>query len=131
MVASHLLSEIERVCDHLVAVEGGKLLRADSISSFTRREPGTARRGRLRRRHRGADRGPRPARPGAVKGKERYQALVPLSRADGSDGGDGTFDVVRDAVADLRLPLSRLEQRRHQVEELFRDENLEGVAGVR
>jgi ABC-2 type transport system ATP-binding protein len=59
-----------------------------------------------------------------VKGKERYQALVPL-------GGDDTFDAVRDSVAGLRLPLSRLEQRRHQVEELFRDENLEGVAGVR
>jgi len=30
--------------------------------------------------------------------------------------------VVRDAVAGLALPLCRLEQRRHQVEELFRDE---------
>jgi hypothetical protein len=28
---------------------------------------------------------------------------------------------VRDTVADLGLPLSRMEQRRHQVEELFRD----------
>jgi hypothetical protein len=30
--------------------------------------------------------------------------------------------VVRDAVAGLALPLCRLEERRHQVEELFRDE---------
>ena len=44
--------------------------------------------------------------------------LVPL-------GGDDTYDVVRDAVADLALPLCRLEQRRHQVEELFRDEEEE------
>src|SRR5258707_13867 len=35
VVASHLLSEIERVCDHLVAIEGGHLLRADTLSSFT------------------------------------------------------------------------------------------------
>ena len=28
MVASHLLGEIERVCDHLVAIESGKLLRS-------------------------------------------------------------------------------------------------------
>ena len=41
--------------------------------------------------------------------------LVPL-------GGDDTYDVVRDCVANLALPLCRLEQRRHQVEELFRDE---------
>jgi ABC-2 type transport system ATP-binding protein len=40
--------------------------------------------------------------------------LVPL-------GGDDTYDVVRDCVAALALPLCRLEQRRHQVEELFRD----------
>ena len=26
VVASHLLSEIERICDHLVAIDGGKLL---------------------------------------------------------------------------------------------------------
>ena len=36
-------------------------------------------------------------------------------------GGDATYDTVRDTVADLGLPLSRMEQRRHQVEELFRD----------
>jgi ABC-2 type transport system ATP-binding protein len=36
-------------------------------------------------------------------------------------GGDDTYDVVRDCVADLALPMCRLEQRRHQVEELFRD----------
>jgi ABC-2 type transport system ATP-binding protein len=41
--------------------------------------------------------------------------LVPL-------GGDDTYDVVRDCVAALALPLCRLEQRRHQVEELFREE---------
>ena len=40
--------------------------------------------------------------------------LVPL-------GGDDTYDVVRDCVAALALPLCRLQQRRHQVEELFRD----------
>src|SRR4029077_8008004 len=35
LVASHLLGEIEQICDHLVALDGGKLLRADTISSFT------------------------------------------------------------------------------------------------
>jgi ABC-type multidrug transport system ATPase subunit/ABC-type transport system involved in multi-copper enzyme maturation permease subunit len=32
VVASHLLGEIERICDHLVAIDGGRLLRADSPS---------------------------------------------------------------------------------------------------
>jgi len=120
VVASHLLSEIERVCDHLVAIEGGRLLRADSISSFTgvsqvlliEVEDGIdALLADLTRR------GLAP-RPGA----QRTQVLVPL-------GGDDTFDAVRDSVAGLRLPLSRLEQRRHQVEELFRDD-VEETASV-
>jgi ABC-2 type transport system ATP-binding protein len=33
---------------------------------------------------------------------------------------DQTYDTVRDVVADLGLPLNRMEQRRHHVEELFR-----------
>ena len=45
--------------------------------------------------------------------------------------GYDVYDVVRDAVADLALPLCRLEQRRHQVEELFRDDQSEeGAAHV-
>src|SRR6202042_2223940 len=35
VVASHLLGEIERICDHLVAIEAGRLLRADTITSMT------------------------------------------------------------------------------------------------
>ena len=110
VVASHLLGEIERICDHLVAIEGGALLRADTIDSFTRasqtllievEEGLAALHDELIRR------GLRPT---------AYQRslLVPI-------GGDATYDTVRDTVADLGLPLSRMEQRRHQVEELFRD----------
>lgn len=112
VVASHLLGEVERICDNLVAIEAGKLLRADTIDSFTRAtqmlvievEEGTAALlGELVRR--GLE--PRP-----------YQraVLVPI-------GGDDTYDAVRDSVATLGLPLSRMEQRRHQVEELFRDDD--------
>jgi ABC-2 type transport system ATP-binding protein len=40
---------------------------------------------------------------------------------------DATYDAVRDAVADLALPLSRMEQRRHRIEELFRDDPAEQI----
>src|SRR5271163_5122983 len=36
VVASHLLGEIERICDQLVAIDAGRLLRADTITSFTK-----------------------------------------------------------------------------------------------
>ncbi len=35
VVSSHLLGEIEQICDHLVVIDGGRLLRADSMTSFT------------------------------------------------------------------------------------------------
>jgi ABC-2 type transport system ATP-binding protein len=42
--------------------------------------------------------------------------------------------VVRDAIADLGLPLNRMEQRRHRIEELFRDQaepgEMTGAAGA-
>jgi len=126
VVASHLLSEIERVCQHLVAIEGGRLLRAASLDTFTGVsqtllvEVGDGVDALL------AELARRGLAPRAY---QRTQVLVPISgsaadgsAADGSAAADDAFDVVLGAVADLRLPLGRLEQRRHQVEELFRDE---------
>jgi ABC-2 type transport system ATP-binding protein len=124
VVASHLLGEIERICDSLVAIEAGKLLRADTIDSFTKAsqllvvevEEGLVRlEQELTRR-------------GLAPRAYKRSLLVPIGGdgphdAHGGDGTDATYDVVRDAVADLGLPLSRLERRRHHVEELFRDED--------
>ena len=110
IVASHLLGEIERVCDHLVAIEGGKLLRSAPLVSFTERT------GSL-----------------AVEVEEGREALVERLRGrglraivDGSailvDLVDETpFDIVRDTVVELDLALVRMEQRRHRLEDLFRD----------
>jgi ABC-2 type transport system ATP-binding protein len=118
LVASHLLGEIERICDHLVAIDAGRLLRADTIDSFTKAsqmllievEEGTA--------ELSAELTKRGLEPRAYQ----RALLVPID-------GDDTYDAVRDSVASLGLPLSRMEQRRHQVEELFRtgDQQLEVV----
>jgi ABC-2 type transport system ATP-binding protein len=110
LVSSHLLGEIEQVCDHLVAIDGGRLLRADSMTSFTQVsqvllievDEGT---GEL-----AAELAARGLRP-----RPHERAL--LVQID----SDATYDVVRDAVADLGLPLNRLEQRRRRVDELFRE----------
>jgi ABC-2 type transport system ATP-binding protein len=116
VVASHLLGEIERICDHLVAIDGGRLLRAAAITSFTQVSQVLA-----VEVEEGLDRLQAAlAGRGLAATTQARTLLVPL-------GGDDTYDVVRDCVAALSLPLCRLEQRRHQVEELFRDEE-EGVA---
>jgi ABC-2 type transport system ATP-binding protein len=119
VVASHLLGEIERICDHLVAIDGGRLLRADTMTSMTQ-----ASQVLLIEVDEGSDLllaelGRRGLEPRA------YQRSL-LVRLEGDD----TYDTVRDAVADLGLPLNRLEQRRRRVEELFQDEQAEEAAHV-
>jgi ABC-2 type transport system ATP-binding protein len=54
------------------------------------------------------------------------RVLESLGRADRTvrialDGG-APFDIVRDTVADLGLPLVRMEHGRHSLEDLFRDD---------
>jgi ABC-2 type transport system ATP-binding protein len=117
VVASHLLGEIERICDHLVAIDAGRLLRADSMTSFTRASQVLA----VEVEEGLAELAEELARHGLKATTRQRTLLVPLA-------GDETYDTVRDCVAALRLPMSRLEQRRHQVEELFRDEDEEEVS---
>jgi ABC-2 type transport system ATP-binding protein len=108
IVASHLLGEIERVCNFLLAIDGGKLLRAAPIASFTERT-GTL----------------------AVEVEEGAETLVRrlvdhgvTARVDGTSvlvdlPNAEPYDVVRDTVDELGLSLLRLEQRRHRLEDLF------------
>ncbi len=110
VVASHLLGEIERVCNYLVAIEAGKLLRAARLDTFTEQT------GVL-----------------AVEVEDRADELASALVLHGLDAravgrvvlvaleDDRPYDLVRDAVADLGLPLIRLEQRRHRLEDLFAD----------
>src|SRR5579872_5954905 len=110
VVASHLLGEIERICDHLVAIESGRLLRADSMTSFTQASQMLA----VEVDEGMADLQAMLSRRGLTATLQRKVLMVPLD-------DDAVYDTIRDCVAALRLPLIRLEQRRHQVEELFRD----------
>jgi ABC-2 type transport system ATP-binding protein len=111
VVASHLLGEIERVCTFLVAIEGGRLLRADSLEAFTRSTGVLAV---------DVEDGRDVLAAALVKAglhvrTDGHEVLIELS-------DDRPFDLVRDTAADLVLPLVRMEQRRHTLEDLFRDE---------
>src|SRR3954447_13574470 len=35
LVTSHLLGELERICDHVVIIDGGRLLRSQAVATFT------------------------------------------------------------------------------------------------
>jgi ABC-2 type transport system ATP-binding protein len=111
VLASHLLGEIERVCDFLVAIEGGRLLRAAPLTAFTERT--------------GVIRVELEDDPSALA--ERLAAAGLTSKVDGRDlfvvlDDVGAYDVIRDAIADLGLGLARIEPQRRTLEDLFRDD---------
>jgi ABC-2 type transport system ATP-binding protein len=111
VVCSHLLGEVERICDSLVAIDAGRLLRADRIESMTT----------------GTD-------VLAIEVAEGTEALVEALTAKGIQlridqrallvplSNEDTYDIILRTVADLDLPLHRLEQRHHRVAELFATE---------
>ena len=111
VVCSHLLGEVERICDTLVAIEAGRLLRADRIDAMTTVQGVLAvevDEGTDVLAARLTELGLRVARDAQA---ERL-LLVPLE-------SDRTYDTIMRAVADLDLPLHRLDERRHHVSELF------------
>ncbi|SFE27244.1 ABC-2 type transport system ATP-binding protein [Actinacidiphila alni] len=111
LVTSHLLGELERTSDHIVVIDGGKLLRASSTSDFTQATASLA-----------------------VEVTDREQELLAALTAAGLTvqakghllhvdiADDATYDAVRDAVAGLGVGLVRMEQRRHRIAELFTDD---------
>jgi ABC-2 type transport system ATP-binding protein len=109
--SSHLLSEIERACDHVVLIDAGRIVRSDSLTTFTGRTgsvvvevdgPADALAAYLRERgHDLQERG----------------RLLELERVD-----DTVYDEIRDGAAALELGLVRIEQGRRHLEDLFRDE---------
>jgi ABC-2 type transport system ATP-binding protein len=110
IVTSHLLGELERVCNTIVVIEAGRLTRHSSTASVTAEtalvtvevdgDP-SALHARL------SDAGI------AVQISGR---LLHVSVADAS-----AYDVVRDAVAELGLGLVRMERERHRMTEIFTD----------
>ncbi|WP_018216944.1 ABC transporter ATP-binding protein [Salinispora vitiensis] len=108
LVCSHLLGEVERICDTLVAIDGGRLLRADRIDAMTSATDVLA----------------VEVSEGTEELAAHLAALRLPVRRDGrlllvELADDDTYDQILGAVAELDLPLHRLDQRRHRVAELF------------
>jgi len=113
LVTSHLLGELERVCDHVVVLDGGRLLQASATAEFL-----------------GAT-GSLLVEVQGPTGADRLlgQALVDAGYAARPAEGtlvevdvrdDSTRDVVRDLVVDLGLGLVRMQERHHRIEDVFR-----------
>jgi ABC-2 type transport system ATP-binding protein len=108
LVTSHLLGELERVCDHVVVIDAGQLLRASSTADVTAESQVVVL---------------------EVDGPaDEFAALLDeagltvrvvgrLLEVELSD--DSAYDVVRDTVVRAGLGLIRMERRRHRMAEIF------------
>ncbi|MFI6320777.1 ABC transporter ATP-binding protein [Nonomuraea sp. NPDC050556] len=115
LVTSHLLGELERICDHVIVIDGGSLLRSSAIAEFTQ-----ATQTLTVEVEEGMD-------VLAARLTELGQTVTPHGRLLAVKvDGPATFDAIRDVVVELDLCLIRLEQGRHRIEDVFR----EAVAGV-
>jgi len=119
IVTSHLLGELERVCDGIVVIDAGRLLRHSTTASVTAETPVVT-----------------------IEVDGEQEALLARLREAGltvrSEGrlvyvdvADVTaHDVVRDTVAGLGLGLLRMERQRHRMTEIFADRTDAGAAHV-
>ena len=115
LMSSHLLSEIERVCDHVVVIDEGRLVNAGRIEDFTNLTSVLSVEVEWDAE--------RVAGALAARGLDaRAEGRVIEVRADAAAGAradDGVHAAIVEAVADLDVPLVRLERRRHTLEDLF------------
>jgi ABC-2 type transport system ATP-binding protein len=112
VLATHLLDDVQAVCDHVVMINAGQLVLAGPTDELLER-PGTVR----------VDvGGANDAFVQALTARQlRVSILEDASLEVDSNGlgGDATLDVVRDVVADLGLPLHALSTRHSSLDEVF------------
>jgi ABC-2 type transport system ATP-binding protein len=108
LMATHLLDDVQKVCDHVVMIDAGRLVVAGATDSLLERT-GTVT----------VDVGPR--------GHELLPALsavsLPATAVDGfievEIEGDAHLEVLCNVIADLELPLYRLSTRLASLDEVF------------
>ena len=120
IVTSHLLGELERVCREIVVIDAGRLLRHSTTAAVTAETPVVAVE---------VDDDPADLLDRLRVAGVTAQAVDRLIQVDVAD--PSTYDLVRDAVAELGLGLVRMERQRHRMTEIFADRETEqGGVGV-
>jgi ABC-2 type transport system ATP-binding protein len=111
LVTSHLMGELERVCDHVVVIDGGRLLRSASAADVT----GVTQKLTLEVSDRADEVSRRLAAAGVAV--RPVGAVLEIELVD-----EATYDMVRDVVAEVGVGLVRLQRGRHHMLDIFRQE---------
>ncbi len=114
LVTSHLLGELERVSDHVVVLDGGRLLRASATTDFMV-DTGTLLIEVIGDTHPTA-RMAEALRAAGLDSIPRGQLLA-IEPPPGV--GDRVYDVIRDAACDAEVGLVRIQADHHRIEDVF------------
>ncbi|GAA2368940.1 ABC-2 type transport system ATP-binding protein [Streptomyces harbinensis] len=130
LVTSHLLGELERTSDHIVVIDGGKLLKSQSTRSFTQTTTTLL--------IEVTDSDAHPDGADALRTALTAAGVTPVAEPDSTPGAarlvvveadeERVYDTVRDTVADLGLGMVRMEQRRHRIAEVFQENRTEAAS---
>jgi ABC-2 type transport system ATP-binding protein len=110
LLATHLLDDVQQVCDHVVMLDGGRLVVAGSTESLLE---GT---GRLT-----VDVGPDHDQLIEALARRRLPAAEVHGVVEVETRSDDDLDLVRDLVAELGLPLHRMTTGLSSLDEVFVD----------
>jgi len=115
VMATHLLDDVQRVCNYVVMIDGGRLVVSGATDALLERT-GTVT----------VDVGPRRDELVAALRIVSLPAAVAEGYVEVTIDGDAQIDLLRDVIADLGLPLYRLTSRLTSLDEVFL-ERAEGV----
>jgi ABC-2 type transport system ATP-binding protein len=117
MLATHLLDDVQRVCEHVVMIDRGHLVLAGPIDQLMQTTG-------VMRVEVGGRVGAVAALAEALTGRGLTAQAVDQHNVDidTSRHGEATFDTVRDVVADLGLRLYALSTRHRSLDDLFLQE---------
>jgi ABC-2 type transport system ATP-binding protein len=108
LMATHLLDDVQKVCDYVVMIDAGRLVVAGATDSLLERT-GTVT----------VDVGPRGEALVAALGVIDLRATAADGVVEVEIGGDEDLDRLRDCIAQLELPLYRLSTRVTSLDEVF------------
>jgi ABC-2 type transport system ATP-binding protein len=111
LFSSHLMADVERTCDRIIVLQGGRLVHAGEVAQFTRETETVF----IEVDSNRADLVGALERRGVVVVAEGGGLTV-----QGSD--ESVYDHVRDALVEARAPLRRMAPRRRELTELFEKE---------
>ena len=108
LMATHLLDDVQKVCDYVVMIDGGRLVVAGATNSLLERTGAVT-----------VDVGPRGPDLVAALHAINRTAVVAEGVVEVESTGDDDLDLLRDLIARLELPLYRLSTRVTSLDEVF------------